>query len=528
MFALVLGGFHAFAGDDSYMLNSKEFRALSKDQQAQYIKSLQKILAEMTKRTLYMAEKTSQLSSSRMPASAIGSANNPSSEALEMDALVAEETAAAAKSTGRADPSNFSDPGANGFNIGPKNGKTKPKTSRANTESTPTLDSSVTPAAAEPVTSKAISVAATPASTKATASVSTPVASETSASAKPAAAASTPVVAKTASSAPSEPSKPSSTAATSSTKVITESKVQAASDREVTPAKKTEAVASTKATEKPAASAVKSVDAKASPAPASETKPTAKQDHAATPVAGKSDAAVKTTATDAPKKDAADPKKTGPAKGEGKTTEHNYRCMYSGWVVATDPCSAQDKFPDYYSIEGVDKSKMVCPGKTMCNPTVFGLNVPKNCKSLLDGDCAKKATPLCVKKGAWPTEDCFHLSTYKNAQIAAQINSEIDPAQFDHFKESFNDLCDPEKIKSNPFSETFKGQARTPEKKEAIQRDIRITCGWAKKQMALLKDTYDIDKMEDGKAKDEARKKWDASKPSNKKKQKSNQGAAQK
>ena len=446
---LVMGSFRAFAADDQYLLTSQEFKALSKDEQAKYMKSLQKILAEMTKRTLYMAEQDEHAGSSRMPANVPGMGSTAKKDQREIDELIADETkVVAGTAKTKADASNFSDPGATGFKIG---GKSAPAPA-SNSPATPVADAPA-PAAKEPEKE-------TPA----------PAAKETA-------------PAKVAPKAVAKVSK-----ATPDSEIITET-----ADGKVIPPKKADASPAPAKAEAAAATPAKEVKA-ATPASAKDKKP----------------APAKTDEKSSAKSD---------EKSEGKTKGNNYRCMYSGWVVAKDPCQAQDKFPDYYSIEGVDKSKMVCPGKTMCNPTIFGLNLPKSCKTLSEGDCSMKATPLCVKKGAWPTEDCYHLSTYKNAQIAAEINSSVDPVQFDHFRDSFVDLCDPNKIKSNPFSETANGQPRTPEKKEAIQKDIRVTCSWARKQLQLLKDETNIDKMSDGKEKDAAVKKWENSKQGLKRKQ---------
>ena len=484
MLVLVLGSFRAFAEEEQYLLTSQEFKELSKDQQAKYMKSLQKILAEMTKRTLYMAGEESSSANSRMPANVAGMGATAKKDQRDIDELIAEETkVVGGTAKTRADASNFSDPGATGFKVG---GKSAPK---------PASDSPAVPVAENPTpAAKETSPAAANETPAPVASKESP-APEVKETPAPVAKATPAPVAKEKPAAKAAPAKVTAAPAAKTAKVTPESEIinETADGKEIAPAKKAEttSTSSTPSTSKVDAASVK--DAKAAVA----KKETTPADAKATPKA-----AAKTD-----------------DKAEGKTTGNNYRCMYSGWVVAKDPCQAQDKFPDYYSIEGVDKSKMVCPGKTMCNPTVFGLNVPKNCKTLSEGDCSMKATPLCVKKGAWPTEDCYHLSTFKNAQIAAEINSTIDPVQFDHFRDSFTDLCDPNKIKSNPFSETANGHARTPEKKEAIQKDIRITCSWARKQLQLLKDATNIDKMADGKAKDDARKKWDGSKQSAPKKQ---------
>lgn len=171
---------------------------------------------------------------------------------------------------------------------------------------------------------------------------------------------------------------------------------------------------------------------------------------------------------------------------EIENSRPNFRCMYAGWVIPEDPCVGHTRFPRYYSIQGTDSKKMVClDGKTMCNPTVFGLRLPKNCKKLQD--CANQATPICVNRGAWPTVECYHSSTYENALVAAEINTEINPQHYQTYSKVFRDLCDPEQIAKNPYTDPNRRKVRKNLSADAIRNDIRITCAWAEKKLRQVR-----------------------------------------
>ncbi len=161
-----------------------------------------------------------------------------------------------------------------------------------------------------------------------------------------------------------------------------------------------------------------------------------------------------------------------------------FRCMYSGWVIKSDPCQAQQKFPENFKILGVDSSQMIClKNQTMCNPILFGLKLPKKCEKLKG--CENVAKPLCVSKGAWPTEACSKLSSVRETQIAAEINSELNPAQYDSFVQDFANLCDDDRIQNNPFAELKNGKKRNVPA-NVIRRDIKTTCNWALEKMKVV------------------------------------------
>ena len=137
---------------------------------------------------------------------------------------------------------------------------------------------------------------------------------------------------------------------------------------------------------------------------------------------------------------------------------------------------------------------MVCKkGQTICNPTVFGLELPKECNKL--ADCAADAKPLCVPTGAWPTESCYHKSTFREALVAAEI-IDSDSVQYDRFIKNFADLCDDEQIEKNSYADPEKRMNKKVTA-EAVRKDIKITCGWAKKKMKSVYEVYKIPSPDD-------------------------------
>jgi hypothetical protein len=167
-------------------------------------------------------------------------------------------------------------------------------------------------------------------------------------------------------------------------------------------------------------------------------------------------------------------------------TRVNFRCMYAGWVIPDDPCVGHQKFPSYYELKGSDPSKMTCPShQTMCNPTVFGLRLPKECQKF--SSCPKEARPLCVSKGTWPTVDCYHSSDFKSAIVAAEINTEVNPEHYKTYSKVFKDLCDSEQIEKNRFADPKNRKFRRHVTPEEVKNDIRITCSWAEQKLQQIR-----------------------------------------
>ncbi len=433
MFVMMLtGSLASFASDldgETYFLNSKEFKSMPQEQQAKYLKSLQKIMAVMAKQTLYMASGSGK-ENSRLPANATGKSVD---ELLE--AQIRKNFDMAMDS--------FADVSGEGFSFRENQ---KVKTSAVTSTEVQSKPLPPLPPAAP------ASAASAPAAQKPASAAAATIA------AKPTAAA-------------SAPSAPSSAAAAA--------KPTATASAPAAPASAAKSETATAVLEKPKATVS---DAEAKPTAAkNDKKPASKETDVITEtkdgkIVGGKEIVNESTASK-------------------KSKRAHFRCMYSGWVVEKDPCKAQPTFPDSYSIKGVDKAKMVCGAKeTMCNPTLFGLRLPKECKKL--SDCATDAVPLCVLKGAWPTEDCYNLSTYQDTLVAAEIASS-DSAQYDRFTQNFADLCDKDQIKTNPFAEP-NNRANRRVSPEGVRRDIEITCSWAKKKMKDTTEAYRIASVVNG------------------------------
>lgn len=181
-----------------------------------------------------------------------------------------------------------------------------------------------------------------------------------------------------------------------------------------------------------------------------------------------------------------------PVEKKPAGTRKNFRCMYSGWVVEGPDCVGPQKIPDWLSFSGMKNENKSCPnGKVVCMPLIFGLVLPgppSDCKTFKD--CPDKAKPICVNKGAWPTVDCYkaaQLGNYKSTKVAAELIMEA-PEQYKKYQDLFQDLCDEEQIKTNPFADNYKGKPRSKEQAARIRDDITKTCSWASKQIQSVNE----------------------------------------
>lgn len=169
---------------------------------------------------------------------------------------------------------------------------------------------------------------------------------------------------------------------------------------------------------------------------------------------------------------------------ETKQKSH-YRCLYAGWVIEKHPCQGPRRIPDWLAFDGMKAAEKSCKNKNevVCNPLLFGLWIPKTCKSFLD--CPEQSKPLCVRSGRRPTWDCRQLAQAENGRltkVARELISAVVPQQYERFREMFKDLCGSrEQIAENPFV-----KAR-PNPKAALD-DIDKTCREAERQVASLNE----------------------------------------
>lgn len=181
----------------------------------------------------------------------------------------------------------------------------------------------------------------------------------------------------------------------------------------------------------------------------------------------------------------------GKAEGEAKPKTVNnsfYRCMYAGFVIKNHPCIGPNKLP--WDIKGLDENKFVCKsGAILCNPLLFGFKAtcdwskaddPKAAES-----CFNTAEPFCVSKGLYATKKCGEASNSDAALESAVRLIHNDPATFNLYSKSFDDLCNKNLINFN----SYEGQ-RLPKNTERTKNDIKRTCDGARKRMADLKKRY--------------------------------------
>lgn len=207
----------------------------------------------------------------------------------------------------------------------------------------------------------------------------------------------------------------------------------------------------------------------------------------------KSETTKPTVKKTSPKRDLTPQQQMMVKKSTGKNKSSHFRCMHSGFVIEQDPCSGLQKIPDWIKIPGMtDKNKSCGPGLSVCNPVIFGLaNLPMKCDSLLDPGCAEHAKPFCARRGLWPTEECHDMATAQGNRgtwFAAEISTKIQPELYKKYQEQMKGLCDPEKIKTNPFAEYKNGVKRGDKTAQAVRDDISKTCTWAEKQVNLLNE----------------------------------------
>lgn len=172
-----------------------------------------------------------------------------------------------------------------------------------------------------------------------------------------------------------------------------------------------------------------------------------------------------------------------------------YRCMHSGWVVDGEHCVAPTSLPKEWGIDGLNPEKIRCDAtQSMCNPIIFGLDLPKGCDSLSKKkECSLGAKPFCATKTLWPTEECYTLAnanSNRGTKVAAEIYAEIKPKLLEDYSKKMKNLCKKENIENNPAVSTKNGKPRSDKSKQAVIDDITKTCEWADKQVVALNEIH--------------------------------------
>lgn len=469
-------------GYDVQLLTPEQIKKLSKEDQVRYLRGLQRILAGMVQQTPFMAERMN--SNGRFPSSdeefdkqykewqAQQSGTTSVGSPGVINQLKAEEPEQA---TPPAPPASSA--------------TTKPvPSSTVKSTDLPKLDSQPTPSTSSETTTTTTS--STPSSSTVTSTVTPSTPSGTSTTSTPA--------------TPSAPAKNTTVKAVKNAQGgIDYAEVEATKDelKGMFPGK----AAKTKAS-KPAT-------------PASTPKPSSRVSDAEALSPNESIEPKDKTSKPAPtannknqKTDEKKPASTNEAKKESKTAQSqdeeqtqvtgsrkHFRCMYSGWVIEGPDCTGPQKIPDWLAIDGMSAANKGCPaGQVVCMPLIFGLQIPDECKTFQQKGCPEKAKPICVKRGAWPTVDCYRMAgnnKSRGTRVALELITEVVPNQYARYQSLFKDLCDEDQIKSNPFADKHKGKARSKEQARRIRDDISKTCEWASKQVADLNSMNNIDKL---------------------------------
>lgn len=179
--------------------------------------------------------------------------------------------------------------------------------------------------------------------------------------------------------------------------------------------------------------------------------------------------------------------KAAPAEKATTSNDAFYRCMYAGFVIKNHPCSAPSKLP--WELQGINDEEFVCSnGTIMCNPFLFGFKAACDWSKADDKgkkECVEKAQPHCVRPGLYATRNCGEVSNNDDSLEAAVHLIHKNPAAFNQYGKSFDDLCNKHLINFNSYAGHSKNAART-------KNDITRTCDSARKRMDEIKKRYMI------------------------------------
>ncbi|MFN9068556.1 MAG: hypothetical protein ACK5V3_15115, partial [Bdellovibrionales bacterium] len=110
------------------------------------------------------------------------------------------------------------------------------------------------------------------------------------------------------------------------------------------------------------------------------------------------------------------------------TAKSDYRCMHSGWIVEGEKCQAPEKVPQSWGFEYVLRDIHKCnKGSSLCNPLIFGLQLPQGCTEI--DECTREAKAFCSKDSLTPTSDCYRQANANDklgTKVAAAILTDVD------------------------------------------------------------------------------------------------------
>lgn len=150
---------------------------------------------------------------------------------------------------------------------------------------------------------------------------------------------------------------------------------------------------------------------------------------------------------------------------EDESGEVKYHCMYTGFVIKTEPCVPPTKVP--WDLANIDEETFVCEnGQRLCNPLIFGVKTTCDFEKETEAACMASAKPLCVRRGATATKSCLSASNNENGLKSALALVNNNPTAWDEYMGSFESLCGKKNILK------FKSERRN----ERIKKDVEATC----------------------------------------------------
>lgn len=170
--------------------------------------------------------------------------------------------------------------------------------------------------------------------------------------------------------------------------------------------------------------------------------------------------------------------------------KEDHVCMFAGWVIESGPCQAPRKLPNDMKFGDLDPKTVQCEkGKYICNPIIFGFNLPKTCKSFIgkeagsEKSCAQLAKPICASfNSGSPTQECMS-SSFASTPVAVELATKVNPQAFNKYRDQFFRLCNPEMLKNNEVIKKRKNAT-------SLTKDVESTCQIAEKRMAFLNEKY--------------------------------------
>ena len=180
-----------------------------------------------------------------------------------------------------------------------------------------------------------------------------------------------------------------------------------------------------------------------------------------------------------------------PKKSDGEF----FRCMYAGFILKEN-CKAPSSLPKNSELLGIKKDNFNCDKSlVLCNPLVFGgvASCPIDAKTNKDSaaKCLSEMKGFCKPKSTSATHECLEEAekspnNLENTALLIHAN----PAAWNDYTNAFHGLCDEGKISQNRFTQKKGEEPRTDT--DHVKKDIEKTCDWARERLLKLRDEAKI------------------------------------